>query len=527
MFIDEAGQVSAEVLSTLDMILRRIRQNSIPFGGVLIICTLDHTQLRPIRGLPFLVSTHILSCFRMTRLQHSVRASSDAEFQRLQQIARMHPGKYRNKPVLLEEFRNLCTNVFTFVDDWNSPIIDPNTHRLYGRKIPAQEATSRYIQQIKQYLPSVDVRERVSEDTENPLYSHSEWSTASESTVQKLNKKLKQPEVILFFKGAIYECTYNHDGKFSNAQLCMLLDLPEQSDLDNFRKISVLIAPPAVQDIEYSNEKTKQQYLNEGWKEEKIGTAPEKVHKVSGWLQAQRKQYGLKHRVTSTIHASMGDTLIKVAIEISDMGVYKLWDKAQVIVALSRTRIGKNTIFVGNKENTVNALVTLIQQRNQWTDYMEKVLELVTINMTENTDTNLFDQQQSNPYNVCDIPLPQDNLGYVYFLVSCRDFSYTYIGKTTNLVKRLYEHNTGYGSKSTSFSSVRPLAVAGYICGFEGGKDRLLNTVEREWKKQRDRIISGGITCIKQIIVTSGSSTINSITDRNICHDLRLITMIE
>ena len=38
---------------------------------------------------------------------------------------------------------------------------------------------------------------------------------------------------------------------------------------------------------------------------------------MSSDVQAQRRQYGLKHHVTSTIHASMGDTLNKVALQIS------------------------------------------------------------------------------------------------------------------------------------------------------------------------------------------------------------------
>ena len=56
-----------------------------------------------------------------------------------------------------------------------------------------------------------------------------------------------------------------------------------------------------------------------------MGKAPERVHKIKNRIQAQRRQYGLRHRVTSTIHASMGDTLIKVAIEVSNTnGPYKL-----------------------------------------------------------------------------------------------------------------------------------------------------------------------------------------------------------
>ena len=45
LFIDKIGQLSAEILSTIEIILQRIRNNSNTFmGGVIIISTLDHTQ---------------------------------------------------------------------------------------------------------------------------------------------------------------------------------------------------------------------------------------------------------------------------------------------------------------------------------------------------------------------------------------------------------------------------------------------------------------------------------------------------
>ena len=55
LFMDEAVQVSAELISTLEIILRILRGNIIPFGGVLILCTLEHTQLAPVKGKTFLV----------------------------------------------------------------------------------------------------------------------------------------------------------------------------------------------------------------------------------------------------------------------------------------------------------------------------------------------------------------------------------------------------------------------------------------------------------------------------------------
>ena len=56
LFLDEIGQISCEMLSCLDIIICRIWKNNIFLGGLLFICTLDHKQLPPINGKPFLVS---------------------------------------------------------------------------------------------------------------------------------------------------------------------------------------------------------------------------------------------------------------------------------------------------------------------------------------------------------------------------------------------------------------------------------------------------------------------------------------
>ena len=100
--------------------------------------------------------------------------------------------------------------------------------------------------------------------------------------------------------------------------------------------MEVLLAPPGLQDVEYDADKSVNEYISSGWRIAAVGVSPTRITKVSNNIHAQRKQYGLKHHITSTIHASMGDTLTKVALEISDgNGEYKLWDKAQVIVACS------------------------------------------------------------------------------------------------------------------------------------------------------------------------------------------------
>ncbi len=53
LFLDEIGQISCEMISSLDIVLRRIRNNNIFLGGLLFICTMDHKQLPPDYGKPF------------------------------------------------------------------------------------------------------------------------------------------------------------------------------------------------------------------------------------------------------------------------------------------------------------------------------------------------------------------------------------------------------------------------------------------------------------------------------------------
>ena len=81
LFLDEAGLVSKNLLSVISMILRRIRNDAIIFGGVLIICTIDHNQLPLVLEKLFLISSHILSFFQMVRLGNSVCANTESLFQ--------------------------------------------------------------------------------------------------------------------------------------------------------------------------------------------------------------------------------------------------------------------------------------------------------------------------------------------------------------------------------------------------------------------------------------------------------------
>ena len=239
LFIDEIGQVPAELLSTIDMIIRRIRESDIIFGGVLIIGTMDHTQLESVNGKPFLLSSIIITCFEMTILEHPVRCAGDEDFIRLQKLLRLCHSEYSNE--VIEELKELLGSVVTFVPNWDSEEI--------RNEAPAIETNQMYIKSIKNSIPASDIREKRAIDIEKIHNSHRDWLPAQPNTSKVLSRKVKEPESLLFCKSAIYEFTHNVDGYYSQSQMSVLCDLPSNEALQANRKIEVLAAPPGVHDL--------------------------------------------------------------------------------------------------------------------------------------------------------------------------------------------------------------------------------------------------------------------------------------
>ena len=323
--------------------------------------------------------------FTMVSLEHSVRAANDPVFFRIQQICRYDYNKLEEDPQLIEEFRHLCSENLSFVDNWDDQSIHPSTIRLYSKKIPVREAAEQFAARVRRHYNSNQICERLSDDAERARFSQQEWSTASVQSSRQLDSKVKEPKSLLFFRGAIYLCTFNDPtGSFSQSQMALLYDLPSQEQLDNWQKIPMLIAPPGTKEIEFDETKLKQAYLDDGFKEQRVGIAKEYTQSLSNNLQGRRKQYGLKPYVSLTIHSAMGDTLQYMATQISSNDSnFHLWDKGQLVVILSRTKLARNSIFVGPKNDTLNALTELLMKKTQWSDYIEEVLSLVTINNSE------------------------------------------------------------------------------------------------------------------------------------------------
>ena len=479
----------------------------------------------------------------MIALQHSVRAADDPSFFRIQQICRYDYRTLEQNPEYVAEFKHLCSEHLTFLDNWEDPAIPPSTIRLYSKKVPVREATKQHDARVRRHYSIDQIRERVSNDVERSRYSQQEWSVATTPTIAQLDHKVKEPRSLLFFRGAIYVCTFNDiSGSFSQSQMALLFDLPSQEQLNNWQKIKVLIAPPGTKEIIYDDTMTKQSFINNGFIECRIGTSNEYTQSLKNNIQGKRKQYGLKPYVSSTIHGAMGDTLQFMATQISTQDCnFSLWDKEQLVVLLSRTKKAENSIFIGQKNETLNALTQLLLLKTQWSNYIDEVLNLVTVNndhphnnqdhavQRPTTPQNL--NQNHYPFRVNDVQLPDVQSGYVYMLISLRHPNFSYIGETICIRSRIQMHNSGNGARATAPAYLRPFALFAYICGFSSiSRSHLRFYIEQQWKVKRDNLIRQGINDQKRWAYC-GRDIINRINDNDcfgvLSSELKLVCLFE
>ena len=519
--LDEFLQNSAETLSCIDIIMRYIRGNNLPFGGLLIFTTMDQCQLRTIKGKPAILSTHVITNFRFLSLNQSVRAAKDEKWQRIQQITRMHSYYLRDHPEIIEEFRSLVSNNCTFVLTWDHPLINDLCYRMFGKHNAAKDALFSYLRKKEKELKSYEYILRNSVDSQVPLYSHMEWAEATEAVSNFLNTKVKEPRQLFFMKSCLYKFTENKEGFYNQSQLAYLLNLPSKTQVENFEPIEVFVGPVGVQSLD-QNFKTEEELQRNGWKKIRIKVCSGRTITKEN-LKCERKQYPLNHYISGTVHAGMGATLLKLATEVSKRNKDKrLWLKGQVVVLLSRTATAKDTIFVTTDLiDTLDNLCEVLLKGTQYDDYIDHIIEVLSAG--ENLNYQPLTMEHF-PFRISDINIPSDNSGFVYCLLSTQDKNSTYIGKTFNLQRRFTEHNLGYGAKQTENEKLRPWAIIGYVCGFRH-IDSYMKEFENLWRQKQWNLRQNRTTNYVHNLLSEAENLINDFFSDADDIDLRLICL--
>ena len=95
----------------------------------------------------------------------------------------------------------------------------------------------------------------------------------------------------------------------------------------------------------------------------------------------------MKHHIASTIHSAMGHTLTKLATQLGKEN--SLWERGMVVVLISRVHAAEDLIFVGNKKDNIDALIQGLCNQNQYDEYMDHVVSVLT-DEAEETPPLLF-----------------------------------------------------------------------------------------------------------------------------------------
>ena len=479
LLLDECGQLSAQQFATLDIILRNLRDTPLPFGGVLLIGTLDHAQLGPISGLPFLLSSHIVTDFTLIKLEHSVRAARDANLQEIQHITRMSPYDLRKDPKKRDYFRKLVKENFNFCDSFSSDEISPNHVKVSHKRKQALEAQDDLVDITKKALEQRNINYYVKHagDFDKPHAAlGGPKKTKSEATKRLLDKNLRGPRRLIFYPGALFEATQNTD-EYVNSQLMLMLRLPSEEDLRQGNPIQLLKAKPGraipkeIFTWEEPGADAQQRYEAMGWEPVQV-KCTDMTNSMSAYgVTASRIQYPLRPLGTSTVNKTMGATL-KAPIAIEVKGNNRPWEQGLVVVELSRNEECSSVwIVCDSPDEAVDLLLDAMCRPTQWTRMIEAIVNKVAISLESETSERPRDTALSiaelYPWRVSDFALPTSNSGFVYLLMSTVCPNQYYVGQADNLSKRIDEHNQGKvigrGAKFTNFHHYIPWSVCAYI----------------------------------------------------------------
>jgi len=481
LFLDEMGNTSAEILCVLEIIFRYFRNNTAYMGGVLVIATMDHKQLPPIRSTPALMSTLIITNFKMRLLQLSVRARGDQNLIKLIANSRMNDITEE----ALTEFKSIIIHQCKHVTSWNDPLITRDVIRVLGTRMGVKAAEEKFYADMEQR--NIQFRSRFSENLQTVPSAHGQWKPAEEKVILRLDRLVNEPHHLRLYPLMLVDFTWNRIGVHSNGQMGILLDLPTQQVLDNWLPFEVIAAPSGVKTLPPNIQEpiTKQALELHGWKAIMVGPAPEKTHSISQGMTAKRKQYSIRHRLAMTIHRGMGCDFGKLATCVSsnDGSGFNLWMKEQVIVLISRTNTCNNLIFVGESpEQTADTLASLLQTTTPYSRYIDHVVT----NMTGAAEqSNILRPLLHLPYNLRQQLIPFTSNGYVYCIMSLATWSDTYIGTTKDLRKRIRNHNsTRGGALATRNPNLKPWVCIGFIVGFPDTKNARL-AFEQTWQERR------------------------------------------
>ena len=284
--IDEISMLSSTTFELLDNLLKIVKGNEYPFGGIQLILFGDFFQLPPVKNPDFCFESQAWKDaeIRVVELKESFR-QQDAEFLKLLNNIRWGERKKEDIALLKERFFAKC----------ESKIINPTiltTHNAYAEKMNIE------------FLTRITNREKIFE---------AEYSGKREK-IEFLKKNCIAPEVLYLKIGAqvmMLKNTYAKDGVINGSiGIVVGFSLKKGYPIVEFQNGAEIVISPETWEIE-------------------------KFDNIAGQLvvEAEMTQIPLRLAWAMTIHKSQGMTLDCAECDLKDV-----FTEGQVYVALSRVK---------------------------------------------------------------------------------------------------------------------------------------------------------------------------------------------
>ena len=189
----------------------------------------------------------------------------------------------------------------------------------------------------------------------------------------------------------------------------------------------------------------------------------------------RRNHFPLKPFQASTIHKCIGDDVPNLATQIAstdpeERNMFKLWEKNQLLVLVSRVKQLQNLTFVGPRNLTLNTIKKICCNVTQWDYYInEFVLALCSAPVSGIMNFPL----NQNVYSISRQTIPDDSCATVFCLLSMKDGSFI-TGHCTNLKSVLIKYNTFSDTVHCLHLTKKPWAV---LCAaFEPSADTITSS---------------------------------------------------
>jgi hypothetical protein len=181
----------------------------------------------------------------------------------------------------------------------------------------------------------------------------------------------------------------------------------------------------------------------------------------------RRVQFPVRYYLASTIHRVQGDNVSLLATELSTTKKqYRLWQREQFAVLISRVHNCRDIIFVGNPEDTKLAIEKIMSTSSAWDDLVEHYLSELNVAGRQNIYQARHIVMDAHPFLPVYREVPSTICGYSYMLCSISCSAPIYIGDCDDLKSELRKHNTGYGTAHTNNTALHPWGIYVFVYGF-------------------------------------------------------------